>query len=154
MFYDPTAPGFSTVRTARRLTGFSLIEILAVLVLIGLAAGLVAVNVRPLMAKGKQNAARSDISTIVSALETYYMAVGEFPGNDQGLDALKQKNEYFDEPLITKSLIDPWGEPYQYNQPGSQGQPYEVFSYGADKRDGGEGGDKDIRSDDESEANG
>lgn len=135
----------------RGATGFSLIEILAVLVLIGLAAGLVAVNVRPLMAKGKQNAARADISTIVSALESYYMAVGEFPRNDQGLDVLKEKNEYFDEPLLTRSLVDPWGKPYQYNQPGSQGQPYEVFSYGADGRDGGEGADMDIRSDDATE---
>jgi len=136
------------------MLGFSLIEILAVLVLIGLAAGLVAVNVRPLMAKGKQNAARSDISTIVSALESYYMAVGEFPSNDQGLDVLTEKNEYFDEPLLTKSLIDPWGKPYQYNQPGSQDLPYEVFSYGADSRDGGEGADMDIRSDEQTEGKG
>jgi len=154
MCFNPIAHRFSAVRRARRLTGFSLIEILGVLVLIGLMAGLVAVNIRPLMVKGKQKAAKSDISSIVSALEIYYMAVGEFPSSDQGLDALKQKNEYFDEPLIIKSMIDPWGEPYQYNQPGSQGQPYEVFSYGADKRDGGEGGDKDIRSDDDPEGSG
>lgn len=133
--------------------GFSLIEILAVLVLIGLAAGLVAVNVRPLMSRGKQNAARADISTIVSALESYYMAVGEFPSNDQGLEVLQEKNEYFDEPLLKSSLNDPWGKPYQYNQPGSQDQPYEVFSYGADGRDGGEGADMDIRSDDVAEGN-
>lgn len=150
MCYDP-----ARMRTfaayARQAQGFSLIEILAVLVLIGIAAGLVAVNVRPLMSKGKQNAARSDISTIVSALEAYYMAVGAYPGNDQGLDILKQKNEHFDEPLLTKALVDPWGRPYQYNQPGSRGQAYEVFSLGADGRDGGEGADRDIRSDDEPE---
>jgi general secretion pathway protein G len=122
-----------------------------VLVLIALAAGLVAINVRPLMSKGKQNAARADIATIVSALEAYYMAIGEYPSNDQGLRALKEKNEHFDEPLLTKGLIDPWGRPYQYNQPGSRDQPYEVFSLGADGRDGGEGADLDIRSGDEPE---
>ena len=143
-----TVPLRLSTRTKR---GFSLIEILAVLVLIGLAAGLVAVNVRPLMARGKQNAARADISTIVSALESYYMAVGEFPSNDQGLDVLKEKNEHFNEPLLTKSLTDPWGKPYQYNQPGSGELPYEVFSFGADGREGGEGAEMDIRSDDETE---
>ncbi|MEZ6192080.1 MAG: type II secretion system major pseudopilin GspG [Phycisphaerales bacterium] len=140
------------IANPHRVKGFSLIEILAVLVLIGIAAGLVAVNVRPLMSKGKQNAARSDISTIVSALEAYYMAVGEYPSNDQGLEALRQQNEHFDEPLLTKGLTDPWGRPYQYNQPGSRDQPYEVFSFGADGRDGGEGADVDIRSDDEPES--
>ncbi len=151
MSSNPTMENTRMPHPPRRGSGFSLIEILAVLVLIGLAAGLVAVNVRPLMTKGKQNAARSDISTIVSALESYYMAVGEFPSNDQGLDVLKEKNEHFDEPLLTRSLVDPWGKPYQYNHPGSHDQPYEVFSYGADGRDGGEGADMDIRSDDETE---
>lgn len=139
--------------TVYRPEGFSLIEILAVLVLIGLAAGLVAINVRPLMSKGKQNAARADIATIVSALEAYHMTVGEYPSNDRGLAALKEKNEHFDEPLLTKGLIDPWGRPYQYNMPGSQDQPYEVFSLGADGRSGGEGADMDIHSDDEQQAN-
>lgn len=151
MSSNTTMTNPTQIHQTHRNAGFSLIEILAVLVLIGLAAGLVAVNVRPLMAKGKQNAARSDISTVVSALESYYMAVGEFPSNDQGLDMLKESNEHFDEPLLTKSLIDPWGKPYQYNQPGSGDLPYEVFSYGADGRDGGEGADMDIRSDEEAE---
>lgn len=130
-----------------------MIEMLAVLVLIGLAAGIVAVNVRSYMIKGKQNAARGEIATIVSSLEAYYLAYSRFPSNDEGLEVLTQISDELPAPLMDRVPIDPWGHRYQYNQPGSNGQAYEVFSYGADGREGGDGPDKDIRSDDQRKEN-
>ncbi len=126
-----------------------MIEMLAVLVLIGLAAGIVAVNVRSYMIKGKQNVARSEIATLASSLEAYYIAYSRFPSNEEGLDILTQISDEIPAPLMDRVPVDPWGHRYQYNQPGSNSQPYEVFSYGADGREGGEAADKDIRSDDQ-----
>lgn len=129
----------------RRSAGFSLIEFLAVLALMAIVAGIVTVSVRPLMVKGKQDAARAEVANICNALEAYYGVHGRFPGNEDGLAALRRKDERLSEPLLTQDPVDPWGRPYQYNAPGRQG-PYEVICFGADGREGGGGADKDIVS--------
>lgn len=118
-----------------RHAGFSFIEVMIVVVIIGLLAGAVALKVSDYVDKAKLNRAKSDIATVVNAIESFYADQGRYPNNDEGLDVL---------PLKSKS--DPWGRPYQYNQPGRNG-PFEVLCYGADGREGGEGPDADITSD-------
>ena len=118
---------------------------MVVLVIIGLLAGLVAVNVRGHLISGRQNAARIEIRKIVDALDSYYAIHNRYPTNDEGLSILTQPSEKFPEPLLGGDLLDPWGHPNQYNQPGREG-PYEVISLGADQREGGAGADMDIVS--------
>ncbi len=122
----------SNVHGRRR--AFSLVEIMVVVVIIGLLATAVALRVRHYVDSAKTNRARADIATIVSALESYYAEHSAYPSNDEGLAVL---------PLTT--LKDPWGRPYQYNQPASE-HAYEVVSYGADGREGGDGIDADLHS--------
>ena len=125
--------------------GFSLIEMMAVLVLIGLLASLVIVNVRPLMVKGKQEAARGQIASFRSSLEAYHGIAGRFPTSDEGLALLTNKSPQLSEPLLRSVPLDPWGRAYQYNAPG-RSEPYEIISYGADGREGGSGADADVVS--------
>ena len=135
------------VRRGRRTFrgAFSLIEFTVVLALLGLLAGIVTVNVRHHMVKGKQNAARAEIATIRDALETYYTSTGSYPTNEEGLAALTRKSDAMPEPLLTQMPTDPWSRPYQYNQPG-RNEPYEILCLGADGREGGSGADADIVS--------
>lgn len=121
-------------RASRRHQAFTFIEIMVVVVIIGLLAGAVAIKVSDYVDKAKLNRARSDIATLVNAVESYYADRGTYPSNEDGLGVL---------PI--KSATDPWGRPYQYNQPG-RNEPYEVICYGADGREGGEGADRDISS--------
>ena len=132
-------------RFSYRGQGFSLIEMLAVLALMAIVAGVVTMSVRPLMLKGKQDAARTEIGAIANALEGFYGVYGRYPTNEEGLDVLRRKTEKLSEALLTQDPVDPWGNPYQYNTPGREG-PYEVICFGADGRDGGDGGDADIAS--------
>jgi general secretion pathway protein G len=127
-------------------TGFTLLEIMVVLVLIGMLAAMVTINVRNHLIKGKQMAAKAEIKTICSALESFYSFEGRYPTNEEGLSALTQKTDKIPEPLLNQNPIDPWGRPYQYNQPGHNNSPYDVESLGADGRSGGTGEDADIVS--------
>jgi len=126
--------------------GFSLVELMIVVVIIGLLAGTVTLYVPAYLTQAKQNAARHEISTIVQALEAFYATYGRYPTNDEGLAVLTQPTEKIAEPLLKGMPTDPWSKPYQYNCPGRT-QPYEVICYGADGREGGEGADADIGSD-------
>lgn len=125
--------------------GFTLIEFTVVLALIGLLAGIVTVNVRGHLIRGKQNAARAEIATLRDALESFYTVVGRYPTNEEGLEILTTPSEQITEPLLNQSPTDPWSRPYQYNQPG-RSEPYEVICLGADGREGGSGADADIVS--------
>ncbi|MCY2929865.1 MAG: type II secretion system major pseudopilin GspG [Planctomycetota bacterium] len=133
--------------TNRRRVGFSLVEIMVVIVIIGLLAGMVTINVRGYMLQAKQNTARAEMATIVQALSTFYTAYGRYPTNEEGLACLTRGTEKIPEPLLTRPPADPWGRSYQYNCPGSNG-PFELICYGADAREGGTGADADISSDD------
>lgn len=137
--------------TWRRLA-FSLLEMMFVLVLIGILAGLVTLNARYYLTRGKQNAARGEIANICAALETYNSTAGSYPTSEEGLTVLSRKSDQFPEPLLTQAPRDPWGHAYQYNRPGRAG-PYEVICFGADGREGGENADKDIGSWDLKESN-
>ena len=135
-------------RRARRprIRAFSLVEIMVVLVIIGLLAALVTINVRGYLATAKVNAARADLATLATSLESFYLAHDRYPTSDEGLGVLTRSTSRLTEPLLTRLPPDPWGRAYVYNQPGRDGQPYEVMSLGADGREGGEGADADIGS--------
>ncbi len=117
------------------------------IVIIGLLAGLVGINVRGQLIRAKREAARAEIATIQEALEAYYTVFDRYPDNEEGLAALTTTSERLVEPLLDGEPVDPWKRPYLYNAPGRSG-PYEVFSLGADGREGGEPGtaDADIGS--------
>ena len=130
-----------------RRRAFSLVEIMVVLVIIGLLAGVVTINVRGYMIRANQNAAKAEISTIVEAINLFYVVHSRYPTNEEGLEVLVRDTERSDRVLDRNNLpLDPWGNPYQYNRPGRDGAGFEVFSLGADGREGGEGADRDIGS--------
>ncbi|MCC7407258.1 MAG: type II secretion system major pseudopilin GspG [Phycisphaeraceae bacterium] len=126
--------------------GFSLVEMMVVLVLIGLLASVVTINVRSYLIRGRQNTAKLEISTLRGAVETFYGVTGRYPTNEEGLQALVQTNDQITEPLIDQVPTDPWGRPYQYLSPGRDDRPYEILCYGADGREGGTGADQDLNS--------
>lgn len=119
-----------------RRKGFSFIEVMVVVVIMGLMAGAVTLSTRHLLDKAKQNRARADIATLSSALAAFYGERGRYPSNEEGLAVIVPD-------FITDVRLDPWGRAYQYNQPGHD-RPYDLVSYGADGREGGEGADSDI----------
>ena len=132
-------------------SGFTLIEILVVLVILCVLAALVVPNVISRPDDARVTVAKTDIQAISSALELYKFDNFTYPTSEQGLRALVEKPSGTPQPKnwkeggYLKSLpIDPWGNPYQYRKPGGRGQPYEVLSYGADGRSGGTGYDQDI----------
>ncbi|RMF16643.1 MAG: type II secretion system protein GspG [Candidatus Dadabacteria bacterium] len=125
--------------------GFTLIEIMIVVVIIGLLAGLVAVNLLPQAEKAKKTAARSQMKSIENALELYKLDTGRYPSTDQGLEELVHPSNN-QPPYLKGGKLpkDPWGNPFSYLAPGANGQPYEILSYGADGQPGGSGEDADI----------
>lgn len=127
--------------------GFSLVELLVVMVIIGILASLVAFRTRSYIIASKQNAAKAEIAKIVQALETFYAAHDRYPTNEEGLEVLTVGSEQFTDGILNKVPLDPWKHAYQYNSPGRNG-PFEVICLGADGREGGEGGDRDFSSDD------
>jgi general secretion pathway protein G len=133
-------------KKSRSQAGFTLIELTAVLALMAILAGIVTMNVRHYLIKGKQDAARAEIATISDAIEAFYTAEGRYPTNQEGLAVLSKPADAGAEPLLKHAPIDPWGHPYQYNCPGRNNEPYEVICFGADGREGGEGADADIYS--------
>ena len=132
-------------RRARR--AFSLVEIMIVIVIIGLLAGLVTINVKGYLDKARKNTAKAEIATIVQGLNTFYATYGRYPTNEEGLNVLTHATDKITEVLLEGKTTDPWGNPYVYVCPG-QSTPFEVLSYGADGREGGDGADADISSTD------
>jgi len=133
----------------RRQEGFTLIELLVVLTILAMLAALVVPRVFRSLEKAKVNTAKAQISALESAIGAYRHNVGSFPTTDEGLQALRQRPsgvENWDGPYIPKDVpLDPWGHPYVYRCPSEHGD-YEIISYGADGREGGEGVDADIVS--------
>lgn len=135
-------------KTAENKKGFTLVELLVVMVIIGLLAALVGPRLFPKLGKGKQAAAKAQIELLGQALDQYRLDTGSYPTTEQGLNALVTNPgvEKWEGPYLKKGLpLDPWGRPYIYQQPGSHGE-YDLFSYGRDGKPGGESEDKDITS--------
>ncbi len=137
--YSPSRP-FGP-RKGRR--GFSLVEIMIAIVIIGLMATVVTVNVRSYLTRAKQARVKQDIGVIVGALGAFYGVYDRYPTNDEGLAILAKPTEKLVEPPLEVEPMDPWDRPYQYNCPGTD-TAFEVISYGADGREGGEGINADI----------
>jgi general secretion pathway protein G len=135
--------------TLSRSHGFSLIELLIVMIIIGLLASLVGPRLFQHVGQSKQNTARAQIELLGTALDAYRLDVGRYPTTEQGLEALRNKPadvERWNGPYLPRDVpLDPWGKAYIYKSPGDHGD-YDLSSLGADGRTGGEGEDKDIHS--------
>jgi general secretion pathway protein G len=130
--------------------GVTLIEMLVVITIIGLIAGLVTVNVIRQGESAKRTAARAQISSFMNALGIYRLDTGSYPVTSQGLQALRVKAGDLPNwagPYLPKDVpLDPWGRPYEYKYPGEHGDDPDVISLGADGQPGGDGNNADIVS--------
>jgi general secretion pathway protein G len=134
----------------RQAQGFSLIELLVVLVILGLLAGLVGPNVLKWIGSANTDTARTQIEQLSGALDLYRLEVGRYPNSSEGLEALVAQPSGVDRwngPYLQKNSVpkDPWGNEYQYRAPGENG-PFDLFSLGADGVDGGDGENQDVAS--------
>jgi general secretion pathway protein G len=127
--------------------GFTLLELLVVMVIIGLLAGYVGPRFFSQIGKSEVKAARAQIDGLEKALDQYRLDVGRYPTTEQGLAALNERpaNETkWAGPYLKKTVPnDPWGKPYQYKAPGEHGE-YDLFSFGKDGQPGGTGENEDI----------
>jgi general secretion pathway protein G len=130
--------------------GFTLIELLVVLVIIGVLGALIVPNLFSSLDDARATAARTDIKTLVESLKRYKIDNQRYPTVEQGLDSLVRKPGAGPtppnwKPYLDKLPADPWGRPYQFLNPGVNGE-IDVFSFGADGQPGGEGINADIGS--------
>lgn len=134
----------------KKQDGYTLMELLVVLLILGLIAGIAAPQVMKYLGRAKSGTANLQMEAIVAALDFYKMDAGSYPTNEQGLMALHAKPEgdinWFG-PYVSKksNILDPWGAEYIYRYPGEHGD-FDVYSFGADDTEGGEGEDADIES--------
>ena len=128
--------------------GFTLLELLVVMVVIGMLAGLVAPRYFAQVGKSQVKVARAQIDSLDKALDQFRLDVGRYPTSDEGLQALvvQPAGELkWGGPYLKKDVPpDPWGRPYAYLQPGSHGGDFDLLSYGKDGRPGGTGEDADL----------
>ncbi len=128
--------------------GFTLIELVVVVIIIGLLAALVGPRLFGRVERSKQAAAQAQIELFGVALDNYRLDVGRYPTTEVALDALQTNPglDDWDGPYLKKEIPeDPWGHPYAYTSPGEHGE-YDLISYGADKAPGGEGENVDLVS--------
>ncbi|MEO1618553.1 MAG: type II secretion system major pseudopilin GspG [Planctomycetota bacterium] len=130
-------------RGSRR--GFTLVELMVVIVIIGLLSGVVTLSVRSYLIRSKQNVAKMEISKIVQALETFYTTYDRYPTNQEGLSILSQPSAEFAEGILTFVPVDPWGYDYEYISPG-RSKAFDVTCFGSDNREGGAGAAEDLSS--------
>jgi len=141
---------YSPVRRKRADRGFTLIEIMVVIVILGILAALVVPRIIERPDEARVIAAKNDIAAIMQALKLYRLDNQRYPNADQGLDALVRKPSVEPvppnwKPYLDKLPADPWGHAYQYLNPGVKGE-IDVFSFGADGQPGGEGKNADVGS--------
>lgn len=133
--------------------GWTFVETLIVMAIVLILTAAVGFSATKQLDKAKIVTARSQLETFSLALDSYYMDVGDYPSQEDGLDALWQKpssandENGWDGPYLSKAVPkDPWGNEYTYVVPGENGLPYGICSYGKDGMEGGEGNDADIKS--------
>ena len=137
------------MRSERHL-GFTLVEVMVVVVILGILAVLIVPRVIGRTEEARAAAAKHDIATIMQSLKLYHLDNGRYPTNEQGLQALVSRPQSQPappnwKPYLDKLPKDPWGNPYQYLNPGVHGE-IDVFSLGADGQPGGTGADLDVGS--------
>jgi len=119
-------------------SGFTLVELMVVIVIIGLLATVVIINVLPATDKAAITKARADVATLEQGVEMYRLNKLRYPSGSEGLQAVTSEG------YVKRLPKDPWGNAYRYAQPGRDGRQFDIYSYGADGREGGEGQDADI----------
>ena len=130
--------------------GFTLIEIMVVVIIIGLLASVVVLNILPNVDKAKVTKAKADIQNLELALKEFYVDNSRYPTTEQGLHSLIQQptdptiKNWKPGGYIERISKDPWGNDYQYVFPGTHGKAYDLFSLGADGQPGGDGINADI----------
>jgi general secretion pathway protein G len=147
----PTPPFFASIRSKpNKNAGFTLIEVMIVIVILGVLAAVIVPNVIGRAHDARVAAAKQDVATISQALAMYRLDNARTPSGEQGLKALVEKptlaplpNNWRTGGYIQRLPNDPWGNPYQYANPGLRGE-IDVFSFGADGKAGGEGEDTDL----------
>ncbi|WP_176133773.1 type II secretion system major pseudopilin GspG [Paraburkholderia hospita] len=136
-------------RQAARERGFTLLELLVVMVIIGLLAGLVAPRYFDQIGKSNTKIARAQIESLGKALDQFRLDVGAYPTTEEGLQALMTKPQdapHWSGPYLQKAVPpDPWDRPYQYRAPGEHSD-YDLYSYGKDGQPGGSGENSDVTS--------
>jgi general secretion pathway protein G len=130
--------------------GFTLLELLVVLVILGFIAAIAAPPALRYLSRAKTDTARLQVQSLASTLDLYRLDVGRYPSQEEGLRALVQRPgtaENWNGPYVKKesTLVDPWGTPYIYKVPGDHGE-FDLFSHGADKAPGGSGESQDVTS--------
>jgi general secretion pathway protein G len=138
------------MRFRTRQSGFTLIEMMVVMVIIGLLMALVGPRFIRQEEKAKVKATRAQIELLGTALDTFRLDCGRYPSGQEGLAALRQRPfglDRWDGPYLKKDVPkDPWDRPYYYRSPGEAGRPYDLLSYGADGAPGGDSDNRDVTS--------
>jgi general secretion pathway protein G len=133
----------------RRQAGFTLVEMLVVITIIGLIMALVGPRVLTYLSDSKAKAAKIQIESFSSALDLYFLDLGRYPTSNEGLAALTQKNNAlgWNGPYLRGGVVpnDPWGHGYVYRSPGERA-PFDIISLGSDGQEGGSGTAADIAS--------
>jgi general secretion pathway protein G len=137
-----------TKTLSARENGFTLVELLVVLAILGLLVALAAPRVMKYLGSAKSDTARIQIEKLSGILDLYRLEIGRYPTEQEGLQALVEKpaeSANWNGPYLKnrESLVDPWGAPYGYRSPGKHGE-YDLYTLGADGKEGGEGADKDV----------
>ncbi|WP_062120715.1 type II secretion system major pseudopilin GspG [Aureimonas sp. AU40] len=148
--HDPSNVPSRTTDARDRTGGFTLVELLVVLVILGLVMGLVGPRVLNYLTSSRERAASLQISSFKSALDLFFLDTGRYPNASEGLAALVTRPssvENWNGPYLQQTGVpaDPWGNPYRYLSP-AQNAPYRIISNGADGQEGGSGSDADIES--------
>lgn len=134
----------------KKVKGFTLVELLVVLAILGMILGLVGPQVMKHLGSAKSDTTKLQIADLGAALDIFYLEVGRYPTTAEGLVALVEKPGNIDNwngPYLKKKTLpkDPWNNDYIYQSPGQNGE-YDLYSYGADSQPGGDGKNKDINS--------
>ena len=132
---SPRGPG---LRRGDAEAGFTRVELMGVIVIIGLLATVVAINVMPAQDTARVKKAEADIALLEQAAEMYRLNKLDYPTTSDGLQALVSEG------FVKRLPDDPWGNPYHYAAPGGDGRAFDIYSYGADGREGGEDDDADL----------
>lgn len=125
--------------------GFTLIELLIVMAILGMLAAIVGPSLMGKFGQGQRSAAKTQIANIEVALDTYKLDLSKYPDNLEDLAKNSSSNPRWQGPYLKKGLPkDPWGYDYQYRKPGNEGRLYDLYSFGPDGQEGGEGDNADI----------